>query len=144
MSSSHALEDNVNKWVERLAGTVAILPCRSRTTNNQLQAQLTTIEVKKSDTRCSYTHPAEPLACNITIDDTRLTIDERFRFIVSSPRYLTIGLTLEYSDENPTKLIFKNVINTVPHVSIWISLRCPARLLKPLCGQTLVFFTMLC
>ncbi len=67
--------------------------------------------MKKSDTVCSDTHPA----CNITIEDASLPINERFRIMVSSPSYLTIGLTLEYFDEKPAQLTFKNVNKTVPY-----------------------------
>ncbi len=56
-----------------------------------------------------------PLTCNITIEDTKITIDERQRFTVSRPTYFTMGLTLQYSDDNPTKLTFKNVSNTIPY-----------------------------
>ncbi len=67
--------------------------------------------MKKSDTVCSDTHPS----CNITIEDARLHINERFRIMVSSPSYLTIGLTLGYFDEKPAQLTFKNANNTVPY-----------------------------
>ncbi len=60
-------------------------------------------------------YPKIRLLENITIEDARLTIDGRFRFIVSNLSNLTIGISLEFFDEDLTKLTFVNVSNTVPY-----------------------------
>ncbi len=112
-TGADGLEKSVIKWLEKLAGGTAVLPCTSKASKNQISVQLKKVDVKRSETKCFPKHPLMPITCRVAFEETKLVMDGKNSFSVKRLCPFNLTLALTANDGEGVKLAFRNITSGV-------------------------------